>query len=193
MMYPTKLSSVTKVKWYSVIRWLLDIFEGWSDKKNLGKKARSTSKPIYTYTYIPMNFVFQLSLGQKFNQQKINSVIKKKIMRKNLFDLKNYAKDLFWTNISYIISYQRLFRHQIFSLGFPTQLFSDYFEIVLHWFFCPTYIIMILFANALCIFSQFSEKWRPILKQILTFLLCVCFFLQFFNTLNLKSKKKIAI
>ena len=140
-----------------------------------------------------MNFVFQLSLGQKFNQQKINSVIKKKIMRKNLFDLKNYAKDLFWTNISYIISYQRLFRHQIFSLGFPTQLFSDYFEIVLHWFFCPTYIIMILFANALCIFSQFSEKWRPILKQILTFLLCVCFFLQFFNTLNLKSKKKIAI
>ena len=94
-------------------------------------------------------------------------------MRKNLFDLKNYAKDLFWTNISYIISYQRLFRHQIFSLGFPTQLFSDYFEIVLHWFFCPTYIIMILFANALCIFSQFSEKWRPIFEtyiQILTFL-----------------------
>ena len=89
-----------------------------------------------------------------------------------------------------IISYQRLFRHQIFSLGFPTQLFSDYFEIVLHWFFCPTYIIMILFANALCIFSQFSEKWRPILKQILTFLLCVCFFLQFFNTWKLKSKKK---
>ena len=111
-------------------------------------------------------------------------------MRKNLFDLKNYAKDLFWTNISYIISYQRLFRHQIFSLGFPTQLFSDYFEIVLHWFFCPTYIIMILFANALCIFSQFSEKWRPILKQILTFLLCVWLFLQFFNTWKLKSKKK---
>ena len=174
MMYPTKLSSVTKVKLYSVIRWLLDIFEGWSDKKNLGKKARSTSKPIYTYTYIPMNFVFQLSLGQKFNQQKINSVIKKKSWGK-IYLIWKITPKICSGPIFPIISYQRLFRHQIFSLGFPTQLFSDYFEIVLHWFFCPTYIIMILFANALCIFSQFSEKWRPILKQILTFLLCVCF------------------
>ena len=132
-----------------------------------------------------MNFVFQLSLGQKFNQQKINSVIKK-IMRKNLFDLKNYAKDLFWTNISY---HHRLFWHQILVcfLFVPPDYFAIVFTLI---FFCLTYIIMILFANALCIFSQFSEKWRPILKQILTFLLCVCFFLQFFNTWKLKSKKK---
>ena len=116
-----------------------------------------------------MNFVFQLSLGQKFNQQKINSVIKKKSWGK-IYLIWKITPKICSGPIFPIISYQRLFRHQIFSLGFPTQLFSDYFEIVLHWFFCPTYIIMILFANALCIFSQFSEKWRPIFETYIHFL-----------------------